>query len=233
MFPPPSYASADILKDWGDPMLVLPKKTEFNQRVPKEKFYANLNLSPALKRFFKENIRLIYWRNTISPATANLAPGATVNELQVLEFRLNSPQMDEAVLRQIDKELPYHILFLLEHNKQYQAWIGYKEASAGANAFKVSGYYHTDWMPFADLSLTLEGLNMDAVYEGFVRQLAGNVFQSGAEDQTLQQTVQRSERKAQLEKQIAALQAKMRKEPQLNRQMEINQQIKKLRTELK
>lgn len=41
------------------------------------------------------------------------------------------------------------------------------------------------------------------------------------------------ELKKQLEKQIAALESKMRKEKQLNRRMEMNAELKKLRIELK
>ena len=72
--------------------------------------------------------------------------------------------MNEAILRQIDREIPYHILFLMEYGGKYQAWIGYKEATAGNNAFKVERYYHTDWLAEDELSLKVEGLNLDAVY---------------------------------------------------------------------
>ena len=40
------------------------------------------------------------------------------------------------------------------------------------------------------------------------------------------------EKKKQLEKQIATLESKMRKEKQLNRQMEMNAELKKLRKEI-
>ena len=40
-------------------------------------------------------------------------------------------------LSQIDKEIPYHILFLLEHEGKYQAWTAYKEvAGSGTNPVK-------------------------------------------------------------------------------------------------
>lgn len=32
-------------------MLGLPKTTEFNKRIPKQKFYDNLAVTPALKRY--------------------------------------------------------------------------------------------------------------------------------------------------------------------------------------
>ncbi|MFR8221365.1 MAG: DUF4391 domain-containing protein [Blautia faecis] len=47
--------------------------------------------------------------------------------------------------------------------------------------------------------------------------------------ETLREAVQRSEQKAKLQKQIETLQAKIRKEKQLNKQMEMNAELKKLR----
>ena len=124
-------------------MIGLPKSTEFNRRIPKQKFYENISVSPTLKRVFIDQIKVIYWRNKVAATTMNLAAGATVTELEVFEIKLNGQQLDEAVLRQIDKEIPYHILFLLEYDGKYQAWIGYKEAAVtGSNAFKVGTYYH-------------------------------------------------------------------------------------------
>ncbi len=213
-------------------MLELPKSTEFNRRIPKQKFYENLTITPALKKQFADGVKTIYWRNKIAATTINLAHGKAVTEIEVFEIRLNTREPDEAVLRQIDREIPYHILFLREYDKRYQAWIGYKEAAAGTAAFKVSGYYHTDWMDEEELPLRVEGLNLDTVYENFVRQLAGDALQSGGAGESLQEAVRRSERRAQLEKQIAALQGKIRKEKQLNKQMEMNGELKRLRREL-
>ena len=212
-------------------MLGLPKTTEFNKRIPKQKFYENLTVTPALKRAFVEQIRLIWWRNKIAPATANLAPGKSVTEVEVLELRLNQPSLDEAVLRQIDREIPYHILFLLEHAGKYQAWIGYKEAASGSAAFQVRQYYHTGWMEPERLPLCMEGLTVDAVYENFIRQVAGDsLAPSGGE--ALQDSVERNLRRQQLQKQITALENKIRREKQLNRQVELNAELKKLRKEM-
>ena len=213
-------------------MLELPKSTEFNKRIPKQKFYENLQITPALKKSFVDQIKVIYWRNKIAATTVNLAAGEYVTEVEVFSIRLNGSDLDEAVLRQIDREIPYHILFLLERDDKVQAWIGYKESSGSSSAaFKVNRYYHTDWMPPADLSLKLEGLTLDAVYENFVRQIAGDTL-AGDQAETLKESIERSERKAQLEKQIAKLQGKMRREKQLNVQMKINAEIKALMKEL-
>lgn len=213
-------------------MLGLPKSTEFNRRIPKQKFYENLTVSPALKRIFVEQIRVIWWRNKIAPSTMNLAAGETVTEIEVLEVCLSTPQLDEAVLRQIDKEIPYHILFLLEYEGKYQAWTAYKEAAgSGTNAFRVDSYYHTDWMEEAALPLKLDGLNTDRVYENFVRQIAGETLTSGA-GETLKESVARDKRRQELQKQITALQVKVRRERQLNKQVQLNTELKRLKKEL-
>lgn len=213
-------------------MLGFPASTEFNKKIPKQKFYDNLDISPALRRVFVDQIRLVYWRNKLAASTLNIATGEAVTEIEVFEVRLNDPQLDEAVLKQIDKEIPYHILFVLTCNGKAQAWIGYKEAAAsGSNAFKVSRYYHTDWMPEDELHLHIDGLNMDAVYESLVRQIAGEKLQTDS-GKSLKESVERDEKKKQLEKQIATLENKMRKEKQLNRRMEINTELKRLRRNL-
>lgn len=214
-------------------MIGLPKTTEFNKRIPKQKFYENMDISPALKKIFVEQVRIIYWKNKIAASTTNLAAGTDVTELEVFEVRLSSPVLDDSLLRQIDKEIPYHILFLLEYQGKYQAWIGYKEAAASGNkAFKVNGYYHTEWLAEDELPLKLEGLNVDVVYENFVRQIAGDKLKTEAAGESLKESVARDEQKQALQKQIATLQAKIRKEKQLNKQMQMNTELKKLKKEL-
>lgn len=214
-------------------MLGLPKSTEFNKRIPKQKFYDNLTVSPTLKRSFVDQIRIIYWANKIAPSTLNLAEGKNVTEIEVFHIQLNQETLDENVLKQIDREIPYHILFVLEYDGKYKAVMGYKEAAgSGKASFKVDRYYQTEWLPETNLPVHLDGLNIDAVYENFVRQIAGDVLQAATPQESLKESVARDDRRDDLQKQINKLQAKIRKEKQLNRQMEMNAELKKLRREL-
>ena len=213
-------------------MLGLPKSTEFNRRIPKQKFYENLTVTPALKRVFIEQIKVIYWRNKIAATTMNLVAGETVTEVEVFEVRLTDPKLDVSVLQQIDKEIPYHIIFLLEYEGKFQAWTAYKEkATSGSNAFKVGTYYHTDWLTESELPLKIDGLNIDKVYENFVRQIAGDALQADS-NESLKESVERAERRQQLEKQIAVPQTKVRKERQLNKQVKLNTELKGLKRQL-
>ena len=123
------------------------------------------------------------------------------------------------------------VLFLLEYDGKYQAVAGYKEAAgSGKAAFKVDRYYRTEWLAEEELPLHLEGLTIDAVYENLIRRIAGNSLSSG-EDTTLKESVEQQKHREQLEKQIATLGVKMKKEKQLNRKMELKAEIKKLAKE--
>ena len=211
-------------------MLGFPQTTEFNKRIPQQKFYENLDVSPALKRVFVEQIKLIHWRNKLAESTLNIAPGQAVTEIEVIEIKLTQPQLDEAVLRQIDKEIPYHILFVLSYGNKVQAWTGYKEAAeSGKKAFKVNKYYHTEWMLEDELILDIEGLNMDAVWDNFIIQIGGVELEQGND---LAEQIAVDERKEKLIKEIEKLEKQARNEKQPNKKFELAQKVKALKEKL-
>lgn len=213
-------------------MLGLPESTAVNRRIPKQKFYDNAQLSPDVKRAFVDQLKKIIWKNKLSPATINLQPSEGIEELEVFEIQLNTSTIDEAILRTIDKSIPYHILYALEYEGKYQIWIPYKEKSTNGN-YKTDLYYHTDWQNEDDQKLTINGLTMRELYEGFVKQIAIDAIEKD-DNQTssnLKDSIVRSKKKKDLEKKIARLQAQVRKEKQFNKQVEINSKLKKLKKE--
>lgn len=227
----------------------LPESTTLNRRVPKQKFYEKLAVSAALKRSFIDEIKTIWWRNKLAAEKLNLAKGMTVTEIEVFEIELANGELNEDILRQMDRLIPYHLLFVLTFADCAQAWIGYKEASAtGENAFKVSRYYHTDWMPREALRFTLSGLTLDEVYENLVRNIhaASRPSPTGRDglhavreaeaawrdDLSISENIARDAARARLEKQIAALEKRARAEKQPKKKFELVQQIRKLKEEL-
>lgn len=98
-------------------------------------------------------------------------------------------------------------------------------------SFKVNQYYHTPWMMDGDLSLKIEGLSTDGVYENLVRQIAGAALKTRKTGESLEETINREEEVQALKRQIEKLQAKIRKERQLNLQMKMNTELKKLKKE--
>lgn len=126
----------------------------------------------------------------------------------------------------MDKQIPYHILFVLEYNEKYQIWIGYKEQSGGDNAFKVNKYYHTEWLDEQSASIKLEGFDTDSIYENLVRRIGG--IESGGDD-TLGEQIADKECREKLEKEIARLEKLARAEKQPKKKFELVKKIKKIK----
>lgn len=76
--------------------------------------------------------------------------------------------LDSRVLNLMDKQIPYHLLFVLERpDGKCQLSVTYKEASqSGSSAFQLRQNYRSDWLPAEGLTLNLTALNMDALYGG-------------------------------------------------------------------
>ncbi len=213
-------------------MIDLPDSTLFNRRIPKQKFYENITVSAALKRVFINQIQQITWRNKIAPSTVNLTEGKTVKEIEVIAIRLNQRSLDKKVLTQIDKEIPYHLLFLLEYGDEMQAWLSYKEENqVKTGTFKAGTYYHTDWVRADSMTLKLDGLNMDTVYENLLRQIADGSLDT-AKDTGIREAVSLDEQRRKLQRDISILKNRVCKEKQFNRQVELNEELKKLQSEL-
>ena len=108
---------------------------------------------------------------------------------------------------------------------QMQLTIAFKEAAlTGDNAFRLRQRYATGWLAPEELSLEWAVLDMDGLYESIVRQIAGDAI-AAPQAESLKEAVEQTQEREKLEKQIAALKAKMKKEKQLNKQMELRREI--------
>ena len=52
--------------------MIFPKKTEFNNKIPKERFYENLDIPNKIKERFKKEISAIYLKNKLSNDTLHI-----------------------------------------------------------------------------------------------------------------------------------------------------------------
>ena len=77
--------------------------------------------------------------------------------------------------------------------------------------------------------MKFEGLNLDAVYENLVRQIADGRL---ATETDLAEAVDSDKRRQKLEREIAALEKKVLREKQFSRQVELNGELKRLRAEM-
>ena len=199
-------------------MLGLPRSTEVNRRVAKEKLYANATLTTQLRDMIKDQIESVVWRNKLAESTAGVAAGETVKEIQVFEVALRQRGLDKRVLPAIAKAIPYKILFVLTLDDEAQA------------CMETSGtFYNTGWFSLTGFTLKFEGLNLDAVYENLARQISGGRL--GAEGD-ITEAVDRDKQRQKLEREVAVLEKKVLREKQFKRQVDLNGELKRLRTEL-
>ena len=199
-------------------MLGLPHSTEVNRRVAKEKLYQNAALAPQTREMIKDQIDSVFWRNKLADSTMAISAGETVAEIQIFEIQLRQRELDKRVLPAIAKAIPYKILFILVFGDEAQLWI----EAAGM-------FYNTDWQPLGGFALKFEGLNLDAVYENLARQISGGRL--GTEGD-IEEAVDRDKQRQRLEHDIAALEKKLLREKQFNKQVELNGELKRLRAEL-
>ena len=207
-------------------MLDFPEKTFFNKPVPKAKFYEHLDVKPALKKVFVNQIEKIVWRNKLSPATLNVQPGTRVQEILVFEISLKSSPLDEAALKLIDKGIPYHILFLLQFDGLYMACMGFKDLADKS----ISQYFKTDWMPMDELPLQTSGVTLDDVYDGYIKQINSRLDTDSTTP--LKDAIKDDAERQKIERKIAALEKQMRTEKQPRRKFELAQAIQKLKHNL-
>lgn len=199
-------------------MLGLPRSTQVNRRVAKEKLYQNATLAPQTREMIKDQIDSVFWRNKLADSTMAISAGETVAEIQIFEIQLRQRELDKRVLPAIAKAIPYKILFILVFGDEAQVWI---EASGT--------FYNTDWQPLGGFMLKFEGLNLDAVYENLARQISGGRLGT---DGDIEEAVDRDKQRQRLERDIVALEKKLLREKQFNKQVELNGELKRLKKEL-
>lgn len=213
-------------------MLDFPKSTVFNKRIPKQKFYEKLSVSSSVEQQFVKEIDTIYWKNKLSPETLNISVGTNVTEIEIFEIALKEQQISKNLIELIDREIPYHLVFVLRYKELGQIWISYKEDSKSREGkFKVDSYYKTAWLPYKALSLKIEGLNLDKVYENFMLQVANGKLQLG-NGADIKDAVAKAKEQERLEVYIQNLEAKIKNEKQYNRQVKMMGELRKAKAQL-
>ena len=122
--------------------------------------------------------------------------GKTVHEIAVFRIELKSEAVPTDVLVFIDRQMPRHTLFLLQHDDDFCLLVNYKEWHDAVNTrFDIVKTFRTGWTSADKLSLSLDGQDMDAVYSAIVKQVAGADITSRAKTYILLWRRRRSKRR--------------------------------------
>ncbi|TFC90083.1 DUF4391 domain-containing protein [Cryobacterium sp. TmT2-59] len=215
----------DLLYRW-------PPAAKFGSRVPKEKFYERGTVSTAVREKFVSEVQRITWAYKLAEATVNLPGDLTVPEIQVFQIDTKTGDVADQVLSAIDKAIQYPIIFEIIRVAAGRSHVRMVAAhkQLGTGAPKISAYYSTGWLPAdAERQPLPTAITLLALYAAILDPLTPISVRPGEE---MSEVADRLSVVRKLEREITALERKIRTEPQLNRKVELRRTLKTKQQEL-
>ena len=208
-----------------------PAQSAFGRTLPKNKVYERSGANTRLKDLFVKQVEQIVWQYKLAPETINLPASPGVPEIQVFSLQLKVPELHLDVLRCIDGAIPFPILFELAFEGRTQVVAGYKRPNeSDASRWVLSEYFATDWLP-VDCQRTAMpvALHMGGLYEQLLHRL---IPLSARPQETLAELVARVVQAQAKQRELDKTTARLEKEKQFNRKVEINAAVRQLKSEL-
>lgn len=213
-----------------DNILNYPTSCIVDNVVPKTMFYRFMEVSPRMKKHFINDVESITWLYKLSASSLNVTDSPEMKEVEVFVAKLKSADCPKDLFTFIDENMPHHIIFILSVDDNYMILQNYKEwADETHTKFKITKSFSSLWVPQSELSLPIDGLSLPRIYDNFAASLSGIGQHKAGE---LAEIIKLKTQISAKEKELKALQAKVRSEKQFNLQMEMNRKVKAMRKEL-
>ena len=211
-------------------MYSLPPSTLVNRMIPKKVFIEQLGANTRMKDHFTDDIVRVEWLAKLAPDTINVADGKDVHEITVFRTVLKVHDCANDIYSFIDSFMPRHAVFILQWGGKSCLHINFKEKIEGNSLFRIINAYRSAWVNDADLVLNIDGLNMNAIYESLIRQVAGERIINNSND--LRSDIEASVKREALLKEIETLQRKENMEKQPKKKFELHKHITELKKKL-
>jgi len=176
-------------------------------------------------------VEQIVWQYKLAPETLHLPARPGVPEIQIFSIQLKMPELHADVLRCIDGAIPFPIVFELTFDGKTQVVAAYKRPNeADASRWVLSDYFASDWLPMGSERTAMPvALHLGGLYEQLLHRL---IPLSARPQETLAELVARVERAQAKQRELDKTTARLAKEKQFNRKVEINAELRKLKIEL-
>ena len=198
-------------------MYGLPQSTEIKKQLPKKAIYAKFNMPTSQREHFDADIARLDIVGMVSSQTVPaLAEGEGVKEIYILAIQLKRKEYDAKNIILLTKLIPQRMVFALHYEEAVQFAIHHTKLIT------------SEWQLITHNSslITLQGLNLDAVWDNIVKDIGGIDVSEG---NTLSEQIKANEEQANLLERIKSLERKMANEKQPRRKREYFEQIKKLK----
>lgn len=215
----------------ASPFVAYPRQAEFGRVVPKNKIYEHGQVNTRLKELFVEQVEQIVWQYKLAPETINLPAKPGVPEIQVFRIVLKTADLSVDVVKAIDAAVQFPIIFELDHVGKTQMIAAYKRPSeAAANHWVISDYFSSSWLPTdTGRSPLPTALDLGGLYEALLQRLL-TLAPRGHE--SLGGLVERVASVRAKQREIEQVRAKLAREKQFKRKVEINAVLRTLNLQL-
>ena len=213
-----------------DNILHFPTETIVDSLVPKTKFYRFMEVNPRMKSHFVNDVESIRWLYKLSPDTLNVTATEDMKEIEVFVATLKEVDCPTDLFTFIDTNMPLRLVFILLHDNNCMLLINYKQWRDDTHtAFKITQMFASPWVPTSSLQLNIEGQSLPRIYDNFVAQISGiGEHRAGSMEEIVALRQQIAKQEAELQK----LEKRMRREPQVDVQMEMHKQVRQMRKQL-
>lgn len=199
-------------------MLGLPQSTEVKRPLPKAQLYKRFDWKPSQRDSFDGDVARLDFVNWIAPRTLPaIAEGAEVKEIFVIEVTLKTRDFDPKNIVLLAKSIRQRVIYLLRFEDEAML------------AVYHSKLFTSSWQPVDNVTVPLEGLSLDAVWQNIVAFVGSFEVVAG---NSLAEQIHVDDERARLIRQIESLERLMRSTSQPRRQRELYSEIKKLKGEL-
>jgi hypothetical protein len=214
-----------------------PQKAAFGRILPKSKVFAFGKVSRRLRDLFAAEIDKIVWRFKLAPETTNLPAGPGVTEIQVfgVELKAGVADITEDILHCIDNAIGFPIIFEVtataRKGTRVKVVAAYKRPSeSDPSKWVVGEYFSTEWLQTDTTRSPIPvALNLAIFYEQILRQLMPVEARPG---ETLQNLAERHRLADIKQREIAKLEAQLKREKQFNRKVELNADVRTVKAEV-
>ena len=213
-----------------DNLLHFPTETIVDSLVPKTKFYRFMEVNPRMKAHFVNDVESIRWLYKLSPDTLNVTASDDMKEVEVFVATLKQADCPTDLFTFIDTHMPRHIVFILQYGDNSMLLINYKQWKDDTHtAFKITQMFASPWVSTSSLQLQIDGQSLPRIYDNFVAQISGiGEHKAGSMEEIVALRQQIAKQEAELQK----LEKRMRREPQVDVQMEMHKQVRQMRKQL-
>lgn len=212
-------------------LIAYPKQAAFGRVLPKNKIYEHSGANTRLKDLFVKQVDQIIWQYKLAPETLHLPARHGVPEIQIFCIQLKTPELHADVLRCIDGAIPFPIVFELTFDGRTQVVAAYKRLNeADSSRWVLSDYFAADWLPIDSERIAMPvALHLGGLYEQLLHHL---IPLPARPQETLAELVTRVEQVQAKQREVDKTTAKLAKEKQFNRKVEINAELRKLKNQV-